>query len=337
MERQSLLRDRAGFWPLVAVSAYVFGGYFGGIATLLLATNPALLLVATLLAAHAMVIAAYLLHECGHNTLFRRNDHNALLGRVLNWISASAYARFEDIRGKHMRHHVDNADIVAFDHIAFLRRHPTLRRIVEWLEWAYIPALPVMMHWTQILLPFFWETRRHLRGRVLGVLAIRGTLFLLVLLWNPLAAVLYVIAWFLMLHVLRFMDAFQHNYDLSFTLEAGGDASRRGDSAYEQSHTFSNPVSLKRPWLNLVTLNFGYHNAHHARPTVPWYRLPALHRELFPGDHPQVLGLSEQLSAYHRHRMQRVMGDYADPEQFRERLRRGEAAGADGVSFLTPI
>lgn len=191
MERQSLLRDRGSFWPLIAVTAYVIVGYFGGISLLLLAANPWLLLAGTLLTAHAMVIAAYLLHECGHNTLFRRNEHNARLGRVLNWIAASAYARFEDIRSKHMRHHVDNTDVIAFDHVAFLHRHPRLRRLIEVLEWAYIPALPVMMHWTQILLPFVWESRRHLQGRVLGVVAVRSTIFLLVLAWNPLAAALW--------------------------------------------------------------------------------------------------------------------------------------------------
>lgn len=337
MDSPSILRDRGGFWPLVAVTGYVFGGYFGGLGLLLFATNPVWLLLGTLLTAHAMVIAAYLLHECGHNTLFRRNEYNARLGRVLNWIAASAYARFEDIRGKHMRHHVDNADVIAFDHVAFLQRHPVLRRAIEILEWAYVPALPVMMHWTQILLPFVWENRRHLRNRVLGVLAIRGTIFLGVLIWNPLAALLYGVAWLLMLHVLRFMDSFQHNYALSYTLETGGDATRRGDTAYEQAHTFSNPVSMKRPWLNLWTLNFGYHNAHHAKPTAPWYRLPALHRELFPEDYPQVLGLNEQWAAYRRHRVSRVMGDPEDPERFRDRLRQGEAVGADAVSFLTPI
>lgn len=337
MDSPSLLRDRGGFWPLVAVTGYVFGGYFGGLGLLLFATSPVWLVVGTLLTAHAMVIAAYLLHECGHNTLFRRNEHNARFGRVLNWIAGSAYARFEDIRAKHMRHHVDNADVIAFDHAVFLQRHPLLRRVVEALEWAYVPALPVLMHWTQIVLPFVWESRRHLRGRVLGVLAIRGTIFLAVLVWNPLAALLYVVAWLLMLHALRFMDSFQHNYELSYTLETGGDAARRGDTVYEQAHTFSNPLSMKWPWLNLWTLNFGYHNAHHARPTVPWYRLPALHRELFPEDYPQVLGFSEQWAAYHRHRVSRVMGDPADPERFRDRLRRGEAVGADAVSFLTPI
>lgn len=337
MESQPILRDRKSLWPLFFVATYISSGYLGGLSLLILASHPLWLFVGTILTAHAMVIAAYLLHECGHNTLFRRNANNARLGHVLNWIAGSAYARFEDIRNKHMRHHVDNADVVAFDHIAFLQKHPRIRELIQVLEWAYVPALPVMMHWTQILLPFIWDNRQHLRGRIIGVLAVRTSVFLGIAIWNPMAAGLYVVAWFLMLHTLRFMDAFQHNYDVSLSLETGGEPARRGDIAYEQSHTFSNPLSLGSPWMNLWTLNFGYHNAHHAHPTVAWHRLPALHRELFGEDEAQILGFREQLVAYHQHRVPRVMGDPADPETFRSRLRQGKASGADAVSFLTPI
>ena len=45
---------------------------------------------AVLLMAHAMVIAAYMIHECGHNTVFRSNKGNAYLGRFLNWITGSS-------------------------------------------------------------------------------------------------------------------------------------------------------------------------------------------------------------------------------------------------------
>ncbi len=38
---------------------------------------------ATLLLAHGMTIAAYMLHECAHNTVFERNGDNARLGRFL--------------------------------------------------------------------------------------------------------------------------------------------------------------------------------------------------------------------------------------------------------------
>jgi fatty acid desaturase len=63
---------------------------------------------ATLLLAHAMVIAAYLIHECGHNLVFKRSRHNAALGRAMSWLCGASYGTYEDMRYKHFRHHVDN-------------------------------------------------------------------------------------------------------------------------------------------------------------------------------------------------------------------------------------
>ena len=58
----------------------------------------AIRLPATLLLAHGMIIAAYLVHECGHNSIFRRNRHNVILGRIMTWFCGAAYGTFEDIR-----------------------------------------------------------------------------------------------------------------------------------------------------------------------------------------------------------------------------------------------
>jgi fatty acid desaturase len=44
-------------------------------------------LPAVLLLAHAMTIAAYMIHECGHNTVFRTNKANARLGRFSATVS----------------------------------------------------------------------------------------------------------------------------------------------------------------------------------------------------------------------------------------------------------
>ena len=38
------------------------------------------------------------------------------------------------------------------------------------------------------------------------------------------------------------------------------------DREYEQMNTYSNVTSLRHPWLNLLLLNFPYHNAHHEPP-----------------------------------------------------------------------
>ena len=77
-------------------------------------------LLATMMLAHGMVIAAYMIHECGHNLVFRKHSHNAVLGKSLSWLCGSAYGTFEDIRYKHFRHHVDNDDVVWFDYEEFL-------------------------------------------------------------------------------------------------------------------------------------------------------------------------------------------------------------------------
>ena len=95
---------------------------------------------AMLLLAHGMTIAAYMVHECGHNTVFRRIRHNEYLGQFLTWICGASYGTFQDIRYKHMRHHVDNDDVVWFDYEKFFLDHPLVLRATRSLEWLYIQA-----------------------------------------------------------------------------------------------------------------------------------------------------------------------------------------------------
>ncbi len=79
----------------------------------------------------------------------------------------------------------------------------------------------------------------------------------------------------IMLHALRFTDAFQHTYDAFAVLESGDIPDDKvRDRDYEQANTYSNLASVGHPWLNLLLLNFPYHNAHHERPIVPWHDLP---------------------------------------------------------------
>ena len=53
-------------------------------------------LLGVLILGHAMTIAAYMVHECGHNLVFRRISHNAQLGGLLSWICGAAYGTYED-------------------------------------------------------------------------------------------------------------------------------------------------------------------------------------------------------------------------------------------------
>ena len=325
-----------------AAVLYAIGGYVLGCLGLF-SSNGWINAGATLLLGHAMVIAAYMIHECGHNTVFRSNTANAHLGRFLTWICGSSYGTFEDIRYKHFRHHMDNDDAVWFVYEDYFERHPLLVKMIKFCEWFYIPAHEFVMHFIMVFSAFIIPQRRSQMLRNILVILVRGGLFFSVLIFYPKVALLYVVAYMLMLHVLRMKDSVQHDYGSNPSLFAEDPPSRFGGRKTEQDHTFSNPDCLKYDWPNWFTLCFGFHNAHHKRPTVPWYRLPAYHREQFGDDPTQVIPLRTQLKIYHKYRVVRVNhegGEWDDlPEPMQEeylgRARAGQIYGGNAVSFLT--
>jgi fatty acid desaturase len=171
---------------------------------------------------------------------------------------------------------------------------------------------------------------------VLFMLGMRLALLALLASWSLRAALLYGLAVLLELHVLNFFDGFHHTFE-QFVIRPEEPVSMAGrDRAYEQGNTYSNLVSDRFHWLNTLTLNFGYHNAHHQRPSLPWWRLPALHRELYGEQSLAVMPVRELLATWHRNRVRRVYADDygavgAGPN------RAASFVGAHGVSFLTVI
>jgi len=330
--------SRGARWHSAAL-AYAVLGYSMGWATLLLGGAWAVIPGALLLG-HSMVIAAYLIHECAHNTLFRENRHNAYLGECLAWLCGACYGRYDDIRYKHFRHHVDNDDVVWFDYEAFFCRHPVVYRITRALEWCYIPAHDYLMHTIMMLTSFVIPQRRDQRWRNLAVLATRGGILLALVLLAPWAFLGYVLAYTLMIMVLRFMDGIQHDYPYHLRLFSDEVSEHKGDIAWEQEHTFSNVISWEWEWPNWLVLNFGFHNAHHARPTRPWFELPALHRELFGDDPNNVVTLTPQLKMYHRYRAYRIFHDApglasVEGKDFLHAAQRAQLTGGNAASFLT--
>jgi fatty acid desaturase len=328
-------RYRHGVMPNVVALTYTLAGY--GIGVWLLFANAWLLnLAGVLLTGHALTFSAYFIHEFAHQSVFKSAAANNGWGTVMSWIAGSCYAPFSALRRKHMRHHTDRADVLTFDAKAFLIRSPAwFRRLVLFAEWAYIPAVELIMHAYVIVLPFAKEKRRNERPRVLAIALARVAVFGLIGWISPKALVLYGIAYLLMLHALRFTDAYQHTYDAFAVLEEGeipDDKVR--DRDYEQANTYSNLVSVMHPALNLLLLNFPYHNAHHERPIEPWHDLPALHAQLFPAQYVQIIPMRKLLAGYHRDRVTRVLSDdYGEvkPGQV------GSFIGAVGVSFLTAV
>lgn len=332
---KALWREPAGAVPNTLALGYAVAAYPGGF---LLMAQPHWLVAAlgVLLTTHAMVIAAYLIHEAAHYTLFASPAHNRIAGETMGWIAGSAYASFERIRHIHLRHHRERTDVTCFDYKAFLRRHRVLRRATYALEWAHVPAVEILMHAQVMLRPFFDRTQRGHLSRALAVLVIRAAL-LGVLAWaSPQAVLLYLLAYALLLAVLDFFDAFHHTFDQHF-VDADTPVPMNGrDRDYEQANTYSNVISARHRWLNLLTLNFGYHNAHHERAATPWYALPALNRSLFGDASRELLSLPELLRTHHRNRLKRVLDD--DYGSVGSGPGRADAfVGAHGVSFLTVV
>ncbi|WP_028485935.1 fatty acid desaturase [Thiomicrorhabdus chilensis] len=311
------------------VLAYGLGLY--GILSPLLWLN----LLAVPLLAHSMVMAAYFIHECAHESVFKDRRHNRWLSELLLWVCGSSYSDFDDIKRKHNRHHSDRADIVSFDFRPRLMAYPKTLKFIQALEWAYIPALEVLMHALVIVLPFVKTSRKSRRARVVLFVLLRALFFigLASVSWKVL--LFYPIAYLLFLTVMRFMDVHQHTYELFETLDQKrGPEARLRDREFEHHNTYSNLLSERHPWLNLLVLNFCYHNVHHDQQAQPWYRLRRLHEQIYGDDERQVLTFRHLIKSYHRYRVPRILN--SDPINMDVKQHEGETfIGVDGVSFLT--
>jgi fatty acid desaturase len=328
-----------GVAPNAAALAFILAGYPLGIWLLTMpgwARPAAGMALVTL----TLVWSAYFIHELAHMAIFKSQPANERWGTLMSWINGSCYASFPDLRKKHMRHHVERADVITFDVQAFLRRLPApLRGLVLALEWAYVPAVELIMHGFVIAQPFTKSGHGKSKLRMLAILALRIAALGLLALVSPKAVLLYAFCYLVFITVLRFADCFQHTYDAyPIADDAPVPKDKRRDRAYEQFNTYSDIVGLDHPVLNMLWLNFGYHNAHHEKPTLPWYRLPAYHRELYAGGCAQVITVGQLLASFHRHRVRRVLAPHYGEVLPPDAPRRADGfIGAVGVSFLTAV
>ena len=287
-------------------------------------------IVGVVLTVHSLVLSTYLIHELLHDNIFKQRHLNRLFGRLFTHLNGACYAPYDDMVEHHINHHIHHADFVPFDIAKFCSElSPPLRSFLVALEWAYFPAFEFIMRWRLIVAPFRNPEKYHLRWQTWGIMAYRGSIAVAMALISWQALVLYFFAYVCFVNLVRFADAFHHTYDYAIT---GGEITKR-DRIYEQANTFSNFVSPKYPWLNLLYLNFGYHNAHHHDMRCPWYRLPELHQSLYGDEAKNLLPLPKLIGNYHRFRLDRLFGgqgdvlDNAGVETF---------TGGIGVSLLTP-
>jgi fatty acid desaturase len=331
----SVWRDPDGVWPNCLGLSYTFLGYFSSIC-MLVQESIFWNIGGVLLLSHALMYSAFFIHELIHDTIFRGRSLNAKFVVLLGWLNGACYAKAADLKHKHIRHHLDRADVITFDFKEFLRTHPKIRKLVTLLEWAYIPAVEFIMR-AYIIFSALTRNRGERRIEIVLMFLTRTCFLYLLTLFSVKAVFLYGLSYLIFVHAMRFVDAYHHTYEV-YAIEgydpAPGIESR--DQDYEYKNTYSNLVSVRYPLLNLLTLNFVYHNAHHVKMGVPWYELPFLHRKLYSEGTSQVAPVPALLTNFHRYRVERVMSlDYMTPAE--EPGAPKDFIGAVGVSFLTAV
>lgn len=323
------LNQQKPVWNAIAI-LYAVLGYSVGLSSLFVA-NGWLNVLGVGLLSHGLIISAYLSHELMHGTLFGSRRWNVALGNVMLWLNGGCYARFDDLARIHIAHHINRVDFYRFDLTAFLNGLPAfVRQVLLGLEWLYIPSLAFLLRIRSAIAPFWDSDRQSERLRAIVILLVRASLFTAMAIASPKAVVLYFVAYVGMINVLRFVDAFQHTYE-SFPM---GESLPQRDRAYEQANTFSNVVSLRHSWLNLLLLNFGYHNAHHELMKCPWHSLPELDRALFLGNEPHYITLGQLVRNYHRYRISRLYSGQGQALDAAGNQQLETFYGAIEVSFL---
>ncbi len=301
------------------------------------------IIIATICLAHSLTVAAYMIHECAHNTVFKDTGNNARLGRLLMWYVGASYVTYEQVRYKHFRHHVDNDDVVSFDNERFMRERPKLLASIKALEFFYIPAHDMLMHWIMVFNSIYLPENNDRKLSNLSMLLLRG-LFFIALAWVDINLLLvYIVAYIMMITVLRFMDSLQHDYPYNLTLYSDEVPPRKGDKQYEREHTYSNPLNPDRKYIDWLVLNFGFHNAHHERPTLAWYQLTDYHRQHFGQEY--CIAFKTQCKIFHRYRVARILNEGGDLDhledveggEFLRAAKNGQVYGGNAASFLTPF
>lgn len=316
---------------MVAI-AYVFTLYLLGIAAIL-QQSWLLNILGVISIAHSLVISTALTHEFIHGNIFKSRQLNVFWGEMMTHLNGACYAPWEHLVEHHFNHHLHHTDVVRFDLVEYLNREisPVQRSIYIVLEWLYFPVLELEMRWRIILDPLMTPKKRTLLGRTIFWAILRTCTFGILAWVSIKALLLYFLAYICFVNINRFTDAFQHTYEYSIV----GSDFRQFNRTYEQKNTFSNLFSVKYPWLNLLVLNFGYHNAHHHNMSCPWHELPALHHKLYGTRTHNLLPLTLAIANYHRFRLVRLFSAQGELTADGD-LKLASFAGGVAISLLTP-
>lgn len=279
------LKGLAGTEPLTVLALPILLGVHWGMAWLV-SDAPLLVLFLAAFTIGQLTIHAggSLVHETAHKLIFRGDRAKLAFDLGLEFILTS-YSKQLTYQHEHITSHhpymgdyerdYEHEDICAFQARQVLKsENPRLQRMMTLLTLA-IHALPLGFLIGDLILP---RINRRLSGRnvkdhhrdvgatkppawqvrlFIGVSALSN--LTLLALFGPFA-LLY------------------HIWSLSLFLGKLG-ISNLGQSLSEHEGSDEvNPTRSTYGWVNKLLFNTGYHSEHHSFPSVPWTRLPVLHR-----------------------------------------------------------
>lgn len=294
-------------WNILAIS-YIFLAYYGGI-SFLLHSNIVLNVLGVGFVTHSLVLSHYLVHEFMHETIFEKHKFNEFFGSLMLWLNGGCYSKFRDLARWHFAHHLIRGEYSSFDIPSFLHKLPSLpRMVITNLEGCYFPFFAFLLQWRTLTGPFWDPKRFKERPRTIVLLSIRVLMFFLLGLASIKALLLYFFSYIGMHVVTQYIGAYLHTYE-SYRI---GIKIPKRDWKYDNANTFTCLLSRRFKFFNLLILNFGYHNAHHALMKCPWHSLPELHEKLLTNEFKQDYGkvhsisLPAMIQFYHRFRTDRL-------------------------------
>jgi fatty acid desaturase len=240
-----------------------------------LALQPRLFLWAAgqLVLAFALVQWFVVLHECGHDTLFRTRRFHAIIGRIAGAFAAIPYACWTRIHGRHHRW-TGWQDLDPTTATLVPRARPRLERVIVNICWkCSIPLFSVIYR-----LENYWHLPRLFRmfgSRVERIRMVRDSaslilLYVAVTWWAGPVRMVIAFGPALLLSLMA-EDVLLLSQHTHIPQHVSHGASVRPFPAIEQEE-FSRSLRLPS-WVSAMLLHFDAHELHHMYPFVPGYRL----------------------------------------------------------------
>ena len=251
------------------------------VASVLLSTRPQwwLWLAGQLLLALSLVQWFSILHECGHETLFRTRRFHAIAGQVAGFFSLIPFFTWKRVHGRHHKW-TGWQDVDPTTETLVPRELKTVERLLVNACWRYwIPLFSVMYRvnnfWNWPRLESLFKNAKDRRGIALNSLGLLVAYAAIVIAVGPAAFLRSAGLGVLLSLIAEDLLLLSQHTHIPQQLSHGEPV--RPFPTIEQE-VFTRSLVFPA-WLSAVLLHIDAHELHHMYPFVPGYRLGGIHYE----------------------------------------------------------